>query len=159
MIGALLLVLASAVAYRIRGSDFLAAHTGGRLVKLAIGALPMCFGALMTGAPWWAAPFVLAGTMVADTQQHADCMGAGSVKECVELAAAGALAAVPAMLELAYDHPATAALALGCGLLKPAAYLVGNRLPIHLDRLELRRGPELGEFLYGAFRVLFALAH
>jgi hypothetical protein len=158
MISALLLVLASAVAYRVRGSDFLASHAGGRLVKLTLGALPMCFGALMAGAPLWSGVLILVGTIAADTQQHADSMGANGIKQIVGLIAAGCLAAVPAMVALALDHPLTAALALGCGVLKAPAYLIGNRLPIHLDRVQLRKGPEIGEFLYGAFRVLFALA-
>lgn len=158
MIGTSLLVILSAAAYRLRGSSFLANHAGGRLVKLTLGALPMCFGALMSGAPLWSAVPILAATMLADTQQHADSMGAVDVGQVVGLIAAGCLAAVPAMVALAAEHPVTAALALGCGVLKAPAYLIGNRLPIHLDRVQLRRGPEVGEALYGAFRVLFSLA-
>lgn len=153
----LLLTLASGAAYRVRGSDFLADKTGGRLVKLVIGAFPMALAAMMAGAPLLSAVPILLATVLADTQQHADSMGANGIKQIVGLFAAGALAAAPAMVALAIGgHPVAAAAAFGAGLLKAPAYLIGNRLPVHIDRLELRQGPEIGEALYGAVRVAFA---
>lgn len=37
---------------------------------------------------------------------------------------------------------------LAAGLAKPAAYYVGNRLPVHIQRME--QGPELSEVIQGA---------
>ncbi len=175
MIIAILIIILSAICYRIRGSEFYANGFGSRPVKLAIGAFPRALGVLLF-APW---PYALGAWFLcalADSSGHAQGQSYGSAndndpQQALKLTEAGLLSAVPVLAALFFAWAFAGAavpllapiLTLTGGALQPAAYWLGWHTP-SLGKAgdpwfrRLLTGTEWAEFYTGLLLCLFVLA-
>jgi hypothetical protein len=101
---AILIILASGICYRVRGSEFYADRFGSRALKLTIGALPRAIGVWLI-VPWQFALGVWIGCMAADSVGHAQGQSFGSpgdndLRQALKLLDAGVTSAAPVALGL-----------------------------------------------------------
>jgi len=162
----LVLIVVSAIGYRVRGSGYFAdlpagflfgISRGDRLFKLLIGAAPVGFAACLAGVPWYLALAVWALTALSDTLPHAAFQGAAGALQVLGMSALGIANLAPAAAALWLSGHAWW-VPLVTGLLSGPAYLAGNHTPLNVVRgmFALRKGPEVGEFFNGAMRAVFA---
>ncbi len=164
MAQAIILILLSGLLYRVRGSSWTdddAALKGLRVAKLAVGSLPLPLAALHLGInpPTCAAVWIV--TALADTLPHAGNQGAVDIGQALRLIPNAIASAFPVVAALFVgDHRLAAYVAAVSVVLIAPAYFIGNRLPIYwmIGPIGFRKGPEIGEVIYGLTRCLFVLA-
>jgi|SRR5690242_1162655 len=163
MAQAVILIVLSGFLYRARGSswtDIDSELKGLRIAKLIVGASPLALAAFHIGLAWYWCLGILALTALADTIPHAKNQGAVDVKQAVTLVPNAIASAIPVTVGLyANGHYMEAYYASVFVILIAPAYFIGNRLPIYfmVGPIGFRKGPEIGEALYGLTRCLFLL--
>lgn len=157
------LPVVSAIAYRVRGSEWTGRDSGLkglRVAKLAVGAAPVAAACWLLHLAWPSVLGVWAVTALADSLPHGQWQGTTSFKQVLMMSVVGVASALPAFAALWLQglHP-VALLALGCGVLTGPATWLGNKIPLrfHIGHVGFDQGPEFGEVARGFARVLFAV--
>lgn len=163
MVQTIILIILSGFLYRVRGSNWTDIDSelkGLRVAKLIVGASPLALAAFHVGLGWFWCLVILSLTALADTIPHAKNQGAVDVKQAVMLIPNAIASALPVIVALYLNgHYLESYYAAAFVILIAPAYFIGNRLPIHfmVGPIGFRKGPEVGEALYGLTRCLFLL--